>query len=141
MQFLRLLLMGTGTPTFSGDMQDVGVGYDLEAVLSSRIRTGRRRADGKRVVIKVAGVSHPGPLEEAAIQHEHALLQSLAGAPVPVALDLVRIEHGLGLVLEDLGRQSFDRVLQKGPLDIRRWLELALGAAEAVEQVHARGVL
>jgi predicted ATPase/GAF domain-containing protein/HPt (histidine-containing phosphotransfer) domain-containing protein len=122
-------------------MEDVGVCYDLDSVHSSRIRTARRRADGKRVVIKVARTSHPGPLEEAEIQHEHALLRILAGAPVPVALDVVRIDHGLGLVLEDLGRHSLDRVFGNGPLDIKSWLELALGAAQAVEQVHARGVL
>jgi predicted ATPase/GAF domain-containing protein/HPt (histidine-containing phosphotransfer) domain-containing protein len=126
-------------------MDDISLHYELTrdptAPDSTRIRVGRRRADGKKVMIKVPRGDYPGAAELAVIRHEHALILELGDAPVAQALDLVRVGNGIGLVLEDLGRRSFDRVLVDEPFELARWLDLAIGATAALKAVHERGVL
>ena len=126
-------------------MDDVRSGYALEsgarATHLSRIIRGSRRSDGLRVVVKAPSAEYPSAAELAQIRHEYALLRDLQGAPVVRALELVRVDHSVGLVLEDLGTRSLDRLVQAGGLDLARFLKLARLAAEALEAVHARGVL
>jgi predicted ATPase/GAF domain-containing protein/HPt (histidine-containing phosphotransfer) domain-containing protein len=126
-------------------VDDVTLNYELNrnetATDSGRVRAGWRRADGKKVMIKVPRGDYPGAAELALIRHEHSLIRELADAPVAAVLDLVRIGNGIGMVLEDLGRRSFDRVLVDEPFELGRWLDLAIGAAAALRAVHARGVL
>jgi predicted ATPase/GAF domain-containing protein/HPt (histidine-containing phosphotransfer) domain-containing protein/two-component sensor histidine kinase len=126
-------------------MQDVGLGYELDKGVqetdSARIRMARRRADGKRVRIKVPRADYPSPADLAQIQHEYGLLRELGPAPVAAAIELVQVGNGIGLVLEDLGERSFDRVLVDGPFDLQRWLTLAVGASSALAAIHARGIL
>jgi predicted ATPase/GAF domain-containing protein/signal transduction histidine kinase len=129
----------------SSGMQDVAAGYELDknvqATDSARIRGARRRADGKRVRIKVPRADYPSAADLAQIQHEYQLLSELGQAPVAHALELVQVGNGIGLVLEDVGDQSFDRALVGGRFDLERWLTLAIGAAATVAAVHARGIL
>ncbi|MEY2935869.1 MAG: hypothetical protein RL033_6618, partial [Pseudomonadota bacterium] len=131
--------------TVSGKIDDLAVGYELVADAhggdSARVRMARRCSDGRRVRIKVTRRDFPRPEELAQVRHELSLLQQLAGAPVAHALELVRVGSGLGLVLEDAGEQSFDRLFPSGATSLELWLRLAVGAAEALEAVHARGVL
>jgi predicted ATPase/GAF domain-containing protein/HPt (histidine-containing phosphotransfer) domain-containing protein len=126
-------------------VDDITLHYELTrnetGADSSRVRAGRRRADGKKIMVKVARGDYPGAAELALIRHEHALIRELADAPVAAVLDLVRVGNGIGMVLEDLGRRSFDRVLVDEPFELGRWLDLAIGAAAALRAVHARGVL
>ncbi|MEO8183344.1 MAG: AAA family ATPase [Deltaproteobacteria bacterium] len=126
-------------------MQDVGVGYELDKSVqstgSARIRTARCRANGQRVRIKVPRANYPSPADLAQIQHEYELLRELGPAPVAGALELVQVGNGIGLVLEDLGERSFDRVLVGRPFDLERWLMLAVGATSALAAIHARGIL
>ena len=105
------------------------------------MRAARRREDGRRVRIKVTRRDFPRPEELAQLRHELGLLQQLAEAPIAHALELVRVGNGLGLVLEDAGEESFDRVFPSGATSLELWLRLAIGAAHALEAVHARGVL
>jgi len=126
-------------------MDDVRVRYALDddkilATDSTRIRRGYRRQDGKRVVLKVPRSEYPSAADVAMIRHEHALLTELASAPVAQALDLVRFDNEIGLVLEDVGVRSFDQLIAAG-VDLRRFLRLARLAAETVATIHARGIL
>jgi serine/threonine protein kinase len=84
---------------------------------------------------------YPSASELAQLRHEYALLQHLAGAPVPQPIDIMPCGHGLAMVLCDAGRTSLASLLQQGPLELGDFLRYARLAAEALEQVHARGVL
>lgn len=126
-------------------MDDVRTRYGLEADAratdSSRIRRGKRLLDGLPVVVKVPRKEYPSAAELAQIRHEYALLCELSDAPVVRALELVRVNNAVGLVMEDVGSRSFDRLLAAGGLELGRFLRLARAATEALAAVHARGVL
>ena len=86
-------------------LEDVAVRYELTGAAPTadvpRIRHARRRADGRRVRIKVPTGDYPSAEDLAQIRHEYTLLGTLAEAPVAHALELVRVGNGIGLVLED----------------------------------------
>lgn len=128
-----------------GKIDDVAVGYELltdaHTAEGARVRLACRRNDGRRVRIKVTRRDFPRPEELAQLRHELSLLQRLDATPVARALELVSVGNGLGLVLEDAGEQSFDRIFANGATSLELWLRLAIGAAEALEAVHACGVL
>ncbi|MEO8182483.1 MAG: AAA family ATPase [Deltaproteobacteria bacterium] len=124
-------------------MDDVGTQYVLEegiqVTASTRIRRGYRRRDGQRIVVKVPRSEYPSALELAQLRHEHALLGELGAAPVAHALELVRFDNGIGLVLEDAGVRSFDRLLPIA--DLARFLRLATLATAALEAIHSHGII
>src|SRR6187397_208357 len=125
-------------------MEDLRAAYILDTgntLHSARVKRGQRRSDGAKVIIKAARGEYPSATELARVRHEYALLKELAGAPVPQVLDLVRLEHGIAVVLEDVGKESFLPLVVPGGLALPRFLRLARLAAEALDVVHARGVL
>jgi serine/threonine protein kinase len=74
------------------------------------------------------------------IKHEYSLRDELdsAWAVRPLALSQ---QHGqMTLVLEDPGGETLDRFLQ-GPLEMRRFLHLAVGIATALGGVHKRELI
>src|SRR5688572_8010885 len=99
-------------------IDDVAARYELltdaHTAEAARVRSARRRDDGRRVRIKLTRRDFPRPEELAQLRHELSLLQQLKDAPIAHALELVRVGNGLGLVLEDAGEQSFDRLFASG---------------------------
>jgi serine/threonine protein kinase len=74
------------------------------------------------------------------IKHEYSLRDELdsAWAVRPLALSQ---QHGqMTLVLEDPGGETLDRFLQ-GPLEMTRFLRLAVGIATALGGVHKRELI
>ncbi|HET7539106.1 MAG TPA: AAA family ATPase [Polyangiaceae bacterium] len=125
-------------------MEDLRAGYTLDmgkTLHSARVRRGQRKSDGAKVVIKAPRGEYPSATEIARVRREYALLKELSGAPVPQALDLVRLEHGVALVLEDVGKDSFHSLIVPGGLALPRFLRLARLAAETLDVVHGRGFL
>lgn len=126
-------------------MDDLGVDYVVEASsaesTSKRIRRGFRRADGARVVFKVARNEYPSAIELAQLRHEHALLESLYEAGSGSSVELVRYGHGLAIVQRDAGTTSLASLLRSGPLALGDFIHYARLAAAAVEAVHACGVI
>jgi predicted ATPase/GAF domain-containing protein/HPt (histidine-containing phosphotransfer) domain-containing protein len=125
-------------------MEDLRAGYILDTgktLYSARVRRGQRKSDGAKVVIKAPRGEYPSLTEVARVRSEYALLKELAGAPVPQVFDLVRLEHGVALVLEDVGKDSFHPLIVPGGMALPRFLRLARLAAETLDVVHARGFL
>ncbi|HYQ26137.1 MAG TPA: AAA family ATPase, partial [Polyangiaceae bacterium] len=126
-------------------MDEVRSNYVIETSArtldSARLRRGHRRSDGLPVVIKVPRSEYPSAAELAEIHQEYALLRELADAPVAHALELVRIERTIGLVLEEGPSTSLAQRVKPGGLELPEFLLLARLATEALQAVHARGIL
>jgi predicted ATPase/GAF domain-containing protein/HPt (histidine-containing phosphotransfer) domain-containing protein len=119
-------------------------GYSLTArVFESRttlVERGFRTSDGQRVIVKSLRNPYPTASELSRIRDEHALLVALRTPAAVRALDLLSLENGLALVLEDLGDTSVARSLES-PLGIKAFLDLALSMADALASIHAEGVI
>ena len=100
-----------------------------------------QECDGATVVLKRPVRDHPGAGVWDAYRHEAALLEELAGAPVPIVRTLVDTGTAPLLVMDDDGGMALTRWRREAPLDWRTALSVAHQLAETVQALHAHHVL
>src|SRR4030081_2957574 len=105
-------------------------------------RGWRDDGDGDRtaVLAVLSGSGHPTPGFIDRLAHENALKDELDGRSAVRPLALVR-EHGRTmLLLEDPGGEPLDRLLGR-PMEMGRFLHVAIGITLALRQLHERGLI
>ncbi len=113
-----------------------------ETLLASERRIiyrGTRDADEQRVLLEVLGPRHALPRDVERLERERRIAEELAGAGAPRPLGLDRFQGLPALVYEDLGGRPLAALT--GPLEVDRFLRLAVPIAEALAQVHRQGIL
>jgi PAS domain S-box-containing protein len=87
---------------------------------------------------------HPSPLSLRRLEHEYSLAIELDPAWAAKPLTLARHKGRTILVLSDPGGEPLDLVLERDrgrPLGLTRVLNIAVGLASALGQVHRRGLM
>ncbi len=105
-------------------------------------RESRLGADGSRntVLVALLTAEHPLPFALERLAHEHGLKDDLDGAWAARPLEVVR-EHGRTmLVLEDHGGEPLAELIG-APMEVERFLRLAIPLTWALRQVHERGLI
>ena len=105
-------------------------------------RTWRQGANGDRdavLTVSPAG-AHPIPATLDRLAHEYGLKDELDAAWAARPLELDTPAAANHLVLEDPGGEPLDRLLG-APLEMRRFLRLAIAIAAALGQMHRRGLV
>ena len=96
---------------------------------------------GRRPVLIVQpAADHPARSTLDRLTHEHELKHELDGAWAVRPLELVRDAGRTMLVLEDAGGEPLDRLLG-APMEVGRFLRLAIGTTVAVGKLHQRGLV
>jgi PAS domain S-box-containing protein len=96
--------------------------------------------DRKAVLAAFSSSEHPTPVFLDRLAHEYALKDELDGRSAVRPLALVR-EHGHTMLLfEDPGGEPLDRLLGR-PMEMDRFLHIAIGLTRALGQVHDRGLI
>ena len=103
-------------------------------------RGSRLGDDGNRsaVLVVLPTAEHPSPSSLDRLAHEYGLKDELDGAWAVRPLEFVREGGRAMLVLEDPGGEPLDRSLG-APMDVGRFLHLAIGIAVALGKLHQRG--
>src|SRR3981189_3093181 len=103
---------------------------------------GESRANGYRgpVLAVLPAAEHPTPVTLDRLAREYELKDELDGSWAVRPLELVRERGRTMLVLEDTGNEPLHRLLGP-PLEVRSFLHLAIAIAEALTQVHRRGLV
>src|SRR5262249_20129134 len=83
---------------------------------------------------------HPSRSSLDRLAHEYELRNALDGAWAVCPLDLVRDAGRTMLVLDDENSEPLDRLLA-APMEVGRFLQLALGIAAALRNLHQRGIV
>src|SRR5215831_10226686 len=98
--------------------------------------------DGKRrdVLLVVPAADHPSRSSLEHLTHEYELKDELDAAWAARPLDLVREAGRTMLVLEDASGQPLERLLG-APMDVGRFLCLAIAVAGSVRKLHQRGLV
>ncbi|WP_334392926.1 ATP-binding sensor histidine kinase [Bradyrhizobium sp. AZCC 2262] len=98
--------------------------------------------DGKRrsVLLVVPAADYPSRSNLDRLTHEYELKDELDRAWAVRPLDLVRDTGRTILVLEDEGSEPFDRLLG-APMEVGRFLRLAIPVAAALGRLHQRGLV
>src|SRR5262249_16445468 len=107
------------------------------------VRRGWRPGDDgqqRGVLIVLPATDHPSRSSLDRLTHEYALKDELDGAWAARPLDLVRDAGRTMLVLEDAGGEPLDRLLG-APIEMGRFLRLAIDIAVALGKLHQRGLV
>ncbi|QYD66936.1 AAA family ATPase [Paraburkholderia edwinii] len=95
---------------------------------------------GRGSVLTVRPVAEqPAPAALSRLEHEFALAEKLAGAPVARPLELLHEQRRLVLVLEDAGDEPLAR--EPVPMALPGFLRTAIHVAHALGRLHAVGVI
>ena len=97
---------------------------------------GARRA----VLMVLPAADHPSRSSLDRLTHEYELKNELDGAWAVRPLELVRDAGRTMLVLENAGGEPLDRLLG-APMEVGRFLRLAIGTTVAVGKLHQRGLV
>jgi PAS domain S-box-containing protein len=92
------------------------------------------------VLVVLPAAEHPTPAALDRLACEYGLKDELDAAWAARPIELVHERGRTMLVLEDSGGEPLDRLLG-GPLDVGRFLRLAIAIAAALTQMHRRGLI
>jgi hypothetical protein len=107
----------------------------LHASSRSTVYRATRTDDGRRVVLKVLAPDHRAHHRKR-LKQELEIGRALGERAAVRPLALETFEGLPALVLEDFGGQPLDRALGT-PMEVGHFLDLAVGIASAVSEVHA----
>jgi PAS domain S-box-containing protein len=105
---------------------------------------GRQQGNTAPVLAIALTALHPSPLSLRRLEHEHSLAVELDPAWAAKPLTLARYQGRTILILKDPGGEPLDLVFERDqgrPLDLARVLNIAIGLASALGQVHRRGLI
>jgi hypothetical protein len=97
---------------------------------------GSRRA----VLLVALAADHPSPSRLDRPTHEYELKDELDGAWAARPVALMRDTGRTVLVLDDPGGEPLDRLLGE-PMEVGRFLRLAISVASALGKLHQRGLI
>src|SRR5712692_2660985 len=110
----------------------------------STLYRGRQHGNPSSVLAIALSAEQPSPQSLQRLEHEYSLAAELDPAWAAKPLALTRHEGWTILLLNDPGGEPLDRVLERDqgrPLDLTRFLPIAIGLAKALGQVHRRGLI
>src|ERR1700756_4745611 len=105
---------------------------------------GRQHGDPSPILAVAPATKHPSPQSLRRLEHEYSLASELDPAWAAKPLALTRHEGRTLLVLQDPGGEPLDLVLEREqgqPLDLTRFLRIAIGLAATLAQVHRHSLL
>ena len=112
---------------------------DGERVFS---RSWRLDDNGNRLAVLLVAPAgdHPSGSRLDRLRHEYELKDELDGAWAARPLALMRDAGRTVLVLDDPGGEPLDRLLD-GPMEVERFLRLAIAVTSALGKLHQRGLI
>src|SRR5467141_2715350 len=105
---------------------------------------GRQHGNPSPVLAIAFSTEQPSPQSLRRLEHEYSLAAELDSAWAAKPLALTRHEGRTILLLNDPGGEPLDLVLERGqgqPLDLTRFLRVAIGLTKALGQVHRQGLI
>ncbi|WP_300453001.1 AAA family ATPase [Accumulibacter sp.] len=99
----------------------------------------RRLADGRPVLLKTVGQAGHEAAES--LRNEAEILAKLTGEHIVGLLGIDEDAAEPCLILDDPGGDLLTKALTDHPAPVDRWLRIALQAAEALDGVHAAGIV
>jgi PAS domain S-box-containing protein len=121
--------------------------YDLEPIRNRAEFTlyrGCQRGNPMPLLAVASTIEPPLPQNLGRLEHEHALAAELEPAWAAKPLALTRHEGRTILILADPGGEPLDHVLEQHggkPLELVRFLRLAINLATALGHAHRRGLI
>ncbi len=105
-------------------------------------RGWRADGDGGRsaVLLALPAAEHPSPSSLERLAHEYGLKDEMDGAWAVRPMELGRDRDRTALLLDDPGGEPLERLLG-APMEVGRFLRLAIGIVAALGKAHQRGLI
>src|SRR5258708_12003195 len=122
-------------------------GYVLEPLREGADFTldgGRQTGNQSPVLVIAFATEKPSLPSVRRLEHEYSLAAELDPAWAAKPLALTRHDGRTMLLLKDPGGEPLERILERDqgqPLDVARFLRIAIGLATTLGQVHRRGLI
>jgi serine/threonine protein kinase len=116
----------------------------LREAVDFTLYRGRRRGDQTPILALAVGAEQPSPQSLRRLEHEYALASELDAAWAAQPLELTRDQGRPLLILKDPGGEPLDQEIERHaehPIDLTRFLEVAIGLVAALSQVHRQGLI
>jgi PAS domain S-box-containing protein len=130
---------GAGHPWIAGDgaPADEILWQEADRMLCRRCTEAAR---GRHALALVPAAEQPARATLDRLVHEYGLREVLEGTGALLPLELVREGGRTVLLLEDDGGKPLDRLVGQ-PMDLGRFLHLAVSMSAAVARLHERGIV
>ncbi len=134
--------MATGTSSIPGPS-----GYELVLLregVDFTLYRGRQQGNPSSVLAIALAAEQPSLQSLRRLEHEYSLAAELDSTWAAKPLALARHEGGTILLLNDPGGEPLDGILERDhgqPLDLTRFLRIAIGLAVSLGQVHRHGLI
>lgn len=102
---------------------------------------GIRLLDQKPVILKCFGTTHQTPTEIARLQHEYEITKNLNLSGIIKPITLLTEEHNPTLIFEDIGGISLKKYLNSHPLELDKFLKIALQISQILGELHQCGII
>src|SRR5271170_4029285 len=109
---------------------------------------GRERGNQMPILALAVAAEQPSPQSLRRLEHEYSLATELDAAWATQPLALTRLQGRPVLLFKDPGGEPLDRVLDRAieqqngqPIDLTRFLRIAIGLAVALSQAHRHGLI
>jgi PAS domain S-box-containing protein len=105
---------------------------------------GRQHGNPSPILVVALTAEQPRPQDIRRLEHEYSLANKLDSRWAAKPLTLSQHQGKTILILEDSGGEPLDRILQQHqgqPLDLTRFLRIAIGLATALGQVHRHDLI
>jgi serine/threonine protein kinase len=105
---------------------------------------GKERGNQMPILAVAVAAEQPSPQSLRRLEHEYSLAIELDAAWAAQPLALTRHHGRAVLILKDPGGEPLDRVIDQDkeqPIDLTRFLSIAIGLAAALGQAHRQGLI
>jgi len=122
-------------------------GYMLEPLREEADFTlyrGRELGNPMPILALAVAAEHPTPQSLRRLEHEWSLASELGAGWAAQPLALSRYQGRAVLILKDPGGEPLNRLIEqhrKHPLDLTRFLRVAIGLPAALSQAHRQGLI
>lgn len=120
-------------------------GYKIKEEVSrggkSTILRGIRISDQFPVIIKLLNKEHPSSIEQSTFIREYEILKKITGDRIINVYGVENHNNSVFIVLEDIGGESVDKVLQSKRISIDEKLSLAIQMANSLIQIHQNNIV
>ncbi|MGI0494494.1 diguanylate cyclase domain-containing protein [Alkalinema pantanalense CENA528] len=113
----------------------------IDASPNSLIYRGRCDKTDQSVILKVLNQQYPNPQALANYRREYGILSQVQVQSVIQAYDFQTYQNTCFLILEDFGGRSLNLLQAQQPFPIQIVLKLAVGIAQALDQIHQNHII
>ncbi len=120
-------------------------GYKIKEEVSrggkSTILRGIRDSDHCPVIIKLLNKEYPSTKELSTFLREYEILNRITGEGIIDVYGVEKYNNNVAIILEDIGGESVDKVLQSTKVGINEKLSLAIQMTNSLIQIHQKNII